>query len=62
MIIIYFMQVCIYAHMAAAVYHAVNNSGQIFAYGLWKKFFSLKLLMGTLLITLFVLLLLGVYL
>lgn len=56
------MKACIYAHIASAMYQAVNHFGLLVLHIVREKIRSYKLLVGLSSITLFTLFVLGVYL
>jgi hypothetical protein len=60
--LINFMKACIYAHIASAMYQAVNHLGFLVLSSLREKMLSYKMLLRVSLITLFALFILGVYL
>jgi hypothetical protein len=61
-LMLFFLKSCIYAHMATAIYQAVGTFGHIVLHGLSNKVILSKLLVGSVLLVLFSLLILGFYL
>ena len=56
------MKACVYAHIASAMYQAVNHFGLLVLHSVREKILSYKLLLGVSFITFFTLFALGVYL
>lgn len=56
------MKACIYAHIASAMYQAINHFSFLVLHIVWEKILSYKMLLGLSFITLFTVFILGVYL